>query len=176
MQDVNNLINTLRSIVDSGHSVIVVEHNPQVLRSADWILEMGPGAGINGGSIVGTGSPLALRKQGTLTSKFIFPDTRSSSNSPKRYSQKVSIINETFPLSVQEKTILQNLDLNIPHGQFVVVTGPSGSGKSSLAFDIIFAEGQRRFGIYECLCQAIRRANEQTQCRLHRRYATNCCN
>ena len=146
MQDVNNLINTLTSIVDSGHSVIVVEHNPQVLRSADWILEMGPGAGINGGNIVATGSPLSLQKKDTLTSRFIFSDTRSSSNSPKRYGQKAPLINKrNLSIVGARENNLQNLDLKIPHGQFVVVTGPSGSGKSSLAFDVIFAEGQRRF-------------------------------
>ena len=72
MQDVIILLIPLRVLL-IRHSVIVVEHNPQVLRSADWILEMGPGAGINGGNIVATGSPLSLRKKGTLTSKFIFP-------------------------------------------------------------------------------------------------------
>jgi excinuclease ABC subunit A len=146
MQDVNNLINTLRSIVDSGHSVILVEHNPQVLRSADWILEMGPGAGIDGGNIVASGNPLSLREKGTLTSKFIFPDTRSSSNSLKLYSQKTSSDSKrNLSIVGARENNLQNLDLKIPHGKFVVVTGPSGSGKSSLAFDVIFAEGQRRF-------------------------------
>ena len=146
MQDVNNLIQTLRSIVDSGHSVILVEHNPQVLRNADWILEMGPGAGIDGGNVVATGNPLSLREKDTLTSRYIFSDTRSSSNSSKLYSHKSSIINKRI-LSIvgARENNLQNLDLKIPHGQFVVVTGPSGSGKSSLAFDVIFAEGQRRF-------------------------------
>jgi excinuclease ABC subunit A len=105
MQDVNNLINTLRSIVDSGHSVILVEHNPQVLRSADWILEMGPGAGIDGGKIVATGNPLSLREKATLTSKFIFPTLVHlqilKNSTVKKLPQ---IVSEIFPLSVQGKT------------------------------------------------------------------------
>ena len=147
MHDVNNLIQTLKAIVDSGHSVILIEHNPQVLRNADWILEMGPGAGSKGGQVIAKGAPQSLREKGTLTSKYIFPQARSSSQFRETFHDRASSFNQDRNLTIvgAKENNLQNLELQVPHGKFVVVTGPSGSGKSSLAFDVVFAEGQRRF-------------------------------
>ena len=147
MQDVSNLIQTLKSIVNSGHSIILVEHNPQVLRSADWILEMGPGAGSRGGHVIAKGSPHTLRKKGTLTSNYIFPQPCNSSEIRKPFCERSSSFSQDRNLTIvgAKENNLQNLELQIPHGKFVVVTGPSGSGKSSLAFNVVFAEGQRRF-------------------------------
>ena len=147
MQDVEQLISTLKRIVAKGHSVIVVEHNLQVLRAADWILEMGPGAGKEGGKLVASGTPENFKKKNTATSRLLFPHLSASNlinskkNTPTKHIPKGSFLHV---VGAKENN-LRNLELKIPHHKFVVVTGPSGSGKSSLAFDVVFAEGQRRF-------------------------------
>ncbi|MDG1138497.1 MAG: excinuclease ABC subunit UvrA [Opitutales bacterium] len=147
MQDVGNLIEALRTIVDAGHSLIVIEHNTQLLMSSDWILEIGPGAGSKGGKIVAEGTPSSYKKKKTETGKFLFSpkqifDPIKYSESPNLFSSKS---NEMLKIIGANENNLKNVSLVIPHKEFVVITGPSGSGKSSLAFDVIFAEGQRRF-------------------------------
>ena len=137
------LLILLGVLLDSGHSVILVEHNPQVLRSADWILEMGPGAGIDGGNIVATRESTFFAGERYFDIKiYIFRHSFFVKFFKAPYSQNNKA--KSFHCRCKENN-LKNLDLKIPHGKFVVVTGPSGSGKSSLAFDVIFAEGQRRF-------------------------------
>jgi len=157
--DVKRLLEVLQRIVDRGHSIIVIEHNLDVLKSADWILEVGPEAGADGGKIVAEGPPEAIARANTATSPFL----RDALNVCHIIDDKLSLAaaEEAAPygaqpsaLSVQPSCLtvlgarennLKNISLSIPHRQLSVVTGVSGSGKSTLAFDIIFAEGQRRF-------------------------------
>ena len=146
MEDIGHLVKALKAIVEKGHSVIVVEHNLQMLTAADWILEMGPGAGRKGGKLIASGKPKSFRTKKTLTAKYLFPSKKSKARStPELENNKQGWQAKHLQVLGAKENNLQNISLSIPHGKFVVVTGPSGSGKSSLAFDVIFAEGQRRF-------------------------------
>ncbi|HEY4246440.1 MAG TPA: excinuclease ABC subunit UvrA [Lacunisphaera sp.] len=156
--DVKRLLGVLQSIVDRGHSVVVIEHNLDVLKSADWILEVGPEAGVNGGRIVAEGAPEALAHANTATSPFL-RDAMAGNYSPNHSHVELAAAEDPAPyqngvsahttselnLIGARENNLKNISLSIPHRQLSVVTGVSGSGKSTLAFDIIFAEGQRRF-------------------------------
>lgn len=152
--DVKRLLSVLQRIVDQGHSVVVIEHNLDVLKSADWILEVGPGAGAGGGLIVAEGTPETLARANTATSAFLREALApaevelAAAEDPAPY-RTSGTASGTEPRSLQiigaRENNLKNISLSIPHRQLTVVTGVSGSGKSTLAFDIIFAEGQRRF-------------------------------
>jgi excinuclease ABC subunit A len=160
--DVKRLLGVLHALVERGNSVVVIEHNLDVLKSADWILEVGPEAGAGGGRIVAEGTPEDIALTHTETSPFLrdalAEHARGNSDhllaaEPPAPSAQLS--NLTSQLSAVSPNVLQitgarennlkNISLSIPHRQLTVVTGVSGSGKSTLAFDIVFAEGQRRF-------------------------------
>ncbi len=165
--DVRRLIDVLQKLVERGHSLVIIEHQLDILKSADWIIEMGPEAGQDGGKIVFAGTPEKLALQTAPSAPFMADALRSSANG-RRGKKKAKNISE-FPVRThlraaedkapytrrsRSKSVevfgarehnLKNLTLQIPHREITVITGISGSGKSSLAFDIIFAEGQRRF-------------------------------
>ncbi len=148
--DVKRLIGVLQALVERGHSVVVIEHNLDVLKAADWIVEVGPEAGAAGGQIIAEGPPEVLARGDTATSPFL----RDALELGLRRETRLAAEDRAAPsgagthaLSVigARENNLKNLSLSIPHHELVVVTGVSGSGKSTLAFDIVFAEGQRRF-------------------------------
>jgi excinuclease ABC subunit A len=152
--DVKRLLAVLQRIVGCGHSIVVIEHNLDVLKSADWILEVGPEAGAQGGRIIAEGPPEAIAADNTATSPFLRSALANSdfgsaiadrglmaAEDPAEYGANPQFLQV---LGARENN-LKNISVSIPHRQLSVVTGVSGSGKSTLAFDIIFAEGQRRF-------------------------------
>jgi excinuclease ABC subunit A len=172
--DVQRLLDVLQRLVDRGHSVIVIEHNLDVLKAADWILEIGPEAGAAGGRIVAEGPPEAIARAGTATSPFLraalgychlIDDKPLGGAESFRPGVECGVpppavvaieAPAAFPLPFEppdsgltvlgaRENNLKNLCVTIPHHRLSVVTGVSGSGKSTLAFDIVFAEGQRRF-------------------------------
>ncbi len=145
--DIENLLSVFQKLVASGHSLLVIEHNLDVIKSADWILDLGPEAGQHGGQLVAQGPPEAVAKLNTPTAHFLKQALGLSPSSP---SYQPSTLNSQ--LSSNRITLrgarhhnLKNISLDIPRDQLVVISGLSGSGKSTLAFDILFAEGQRRF-------------------------------
>ncbi|MBI2813701.1 MAG: excinuclease ABC subunit UvrA [Opitutae bacterium] len=154
--DVKRLLAVLQRIVDRGHSIVVIEHNLDVLKSADWVLEVGPEAGADGGRIVAEGPPEALARAATATSPFLRaalevgsllddqPALAAAEEAAPYQAGLALVPGELTVLGARENN-LKNISVSIPHWQLSVVTGVSGSGKSTLAFDIIFAEGQRRF-------------------------------
>jgi len=149
--DVKRLLAVLQALVNRGHSVIVIEHNLDVLKSADWILEVGPDAGAHGGRIVAEGAPEEVAAADTATSPFLraalAADDRhaAAAEDPSAYQAPLTLgVGDLTIIGARENN-LKNLSLAIPHRLLTVVTGVSGSGKSTLAFDIVFAEGQRRF-------------------------------
>ena len=149
--DVKRLLAVLQRLVDRGHSVIVIEHNLDVLKSADWIVELGPEAGAAGGRLVAEGSPEVIAAGTSATAGFL--RGALATERPELMAAEAAADYSTLPLTTESQiTItgarennLKNLSLSLPHHQLTVVTGVSGSGKSTLAFDIVFAEGQRRF-------------------------------
>jgi excinuclease ABC subunit A len=145
--DVKTLLSVLHGLVERGHSVVVIEHNVDVLRNADWIVEVGPDAGAAGGKIVAEGPPGLIAAAKTATSPYLAePVIRARSRNAKAPTPRPEAAFHPFISVVgARENNLKNLSLEIPHHCLNVVTGVSGSGKSTLAFDIVFAEGQRRF-------------------------------
>jgi len=146
--DIENLLAVFQKLVDSGHSLLVIEHNLDVIKSADWILDLGPEAGKHGGQLVGEGTPEQIAKLETPTAQFVKSALAGqivSKVSPKKKPVKISAESNSITLRGARHHNLKNISLDIPRDQFVVISGLSGSGKSTLAFDILFAEGQRRF-------------------------------
>lgn len=185
-EDVRRLLTVLQALVDAGHSLVVIEHHLDILKSADWLIEMGPEAGAAGGAVVYQGPPVGIVGERTVTAPFLEevitdslevivknqnraggdtilpfeqaePDRRAVAEAQAAYGGAPSesgIINYNLSTITSHSFLrisgarhhnLRNLSLDIPHRALTVVTGVSGSGKSSLAFDIVFAEGQRRF-------------------------------
>ncbi len=156
--DVKRLLSVLQALVDHGHSVVVIEHNLDVLKSADWLIEVGPEAGADGGRIVAEGPPEQVAAADTATSPFLraalsqcnligYTEPLAAAEAPGLYAVSALLPFSPSALSITgaRENNLKNLSLSIAHRQLTVVTGVSGSGKSTLAFDIVFAEGQRRF-------------------------------
>jgi excinuclease ABC subunit A len=144
--DIQNLLSVFQKLVDSGHSLLVIEHNLDVIKSADWILDLGPEAGQHGGQLVAQGTPETIAKTKTPTAHYIreaLIGTRTlvRSNSLPLITDHPALIS----LRGARHHNLKNISVEIPRDQLVVISGLSGSGKSTLAFDILFAEGQRRF-------------------------------
>jgi excinuclease ABC subunit A len=154
--DVKLLLIVLQDLVGRGHSVIVIEHHLDVLKSADWIIEVGPEAGAGGGRIVAEGPPEQIARSETVTSPFLRAALGQKGQDGRVTALRAAEAAATYALSTRAPELqltitgarennLKNLSLTIPHHKLTVVTGVSGSGKSTLAFDIVFAEGQRRF-------------------------------
>ncbi len=149
--DIERLLSVFQKLVDTGHTLLVIEHNFEVIKSADWILDLGPEAGKHGGQLVATGPPEQVAKLDTPTAHYLRETLHGARTSvrPNRSAAASS------PLLTAHRSLitlrgarhhnLKNISLDIPRDQFVVISGLSGSGKSTLAFDILFAEGQRRF-------------------------------
>ena len=152
--DINLLLQTFQRLVNEGHSLLVIEHSLEVIKCADWVVDLGPEAGAAGGWLVAEGTPEQVAKvsashtgqhlMGALglgVAALAAPRAEEAAWSAARPGEVPHCISIT---GAREHN-LKNVSLTIPRDQFVVVTGLSGSGKSTLAFDIVFAEGQRRF-------------------------------
>ena len=126
-RDNARLINSLKQLRDAGNSVIVVEHDKDIMEEADYIIDIGPGAGKNGGEVMFQGEVCDLKKKGTLTSQYLTGDRTIELPKERRAGN-----GKTLQIIGASGHNLKNVDLTIPLGKFICVTGVSGSGKSSL--------------------------------------------
>lgn len=139
-RDNARLIKTLEHLRDLGNTVLVVEHDEDTIRTADYLLDIGPGAGIHGGHVVAAGTPAEVEENAeSITGQYL--SGRKSIPLPKKRRQGNG---KNLVIRGARENNLQNVDVTIPLGQMVVVSGVSGSGKSSLINDILAKELQAR--------------------------------
>ncbi len=131
------LLNSLFHLRNIGNSLIVVEHDQETIESADWILDIGPGAGRLGGEIVAEGTPEEIREnKNSLTGQFL--SGKESIGMPKKRRSAKSVGNHWITIKRASANNLRNVDVKIPLGMFVAVTGVSGAGKSTLINQILY--------------------------------------
>jgi excinuclease ABC subunit A len=153
--DIERLLWAFNELIEQGHSVVVIEHNLEVIKCADHIIDLGPEGGDKGGEIVATGTPAQIAAvERSYTGVYLRPYLTKSASPFAPVLKAKAETQPDLPANVDDRSIaivgakehnLKNLSLNIPRDRFIVFTGLSGSGKSSLAFDIVYAEGQRRY-------------------------------
>ncbi|HYT89503.1 MAG TPA: ATP-binding cassette domain-containing protein, partial [Gemmataceae bacterium] len=152
--DIHKLLQVLHGFVDAGNTVVVIEHNLDVLKTADWVIDLGPEGGAGGGRVVCTGTPEEVANcEASYTGQALKPVLERRPASPRAaarglQARKTASRNgEITHLTVQgaQQHNLKNISVALPREEMTVCCGPSGSGKSSLALDTIYAEGQRRY-------------------------------
>jgi excinuclease ABC subunit A len=148
-EDIRKLLQVLHGFVDAGNTVIVIEHNLDVIKTADWVIDLGPEGGAGGGLVVCAGTPEEIARcdasfTGMALKPILWPGQHALNGRKKI---KREVYKPLTHLTVQgaQQHNLKNIDVALPREQMTVCCGPSGSGKSSLAMDTIFAEGQRRY-------------------------------
>ncbi|MFT7721496.1 MAG: excinuclease ABC subunit UvrA [Roseateles sp.] len=153
--DIAKLMRALRKLLSAGHSLILIEHNLDVIRAADWLIDLGPEGGEQGGEVVCVGTPEAVAKHpsshtaAALRDYALHMDRPAVAVAEGRPLQQLvrarRAADEAIKIVNAREHNLKGINVEIPRGRFNVVTGVSGSGKSTLAFDILFNEGQRRY-------------------------------
>jgi len=142
--DVSKVVDALQTLVDDGATVVVVEHDLDLVAAADHIIDLGPGGGEQGGRLVAQGTVEDLVAKDTKTGTSLRNHLRGERRYETACVSAGTLLNAITVKHAKEHN-LKDITIDIPHNKLVVVTGPSGSGKSTLAFDVVFAEGQRRF-------------------------------
>jgi excinuclease ABC subunit A len=155
--DIGKLLAALQHLVADGNTVLVIEHNMDVIKTADWIIDLGPEGGDNGGRVVVSGPPeKVVQETNSHTGRFLKAYLNGTGRLKRkksetgRVAESISGFSTSAPpgaitLKGAREHNLKEIDLVVPQNELVVLTGVSGSGKSTLAFDILFAEGQRRY-------------------------------
>jgi excinuclease ABC subunit A len=165
-QDVAKLLTAFRKLLAAGHSLLVIEHNLDVIRACDWIIDLGPEGGEHGGRIVCTGTPGEIGARSDSHTGRALADYERALGGDTAQVAEPEVAYASGPLSAPQAASaqarngrarhavvihnarehnLKSIDVQIPRDRLTVITGVSGSGKSTLAFDILFNEGQRRY-------------------------------
>ncbi len=140
-RDSGQLIATLRRLVDAGNTVLVVEHDEDMIRAADHLIDMGPGAGAHGGEIVAQGTlDDVLRHPASLTARFLNGERAI----PQPETRRKVVLTQSIEIKAAAENNLKSIDVRIPLGGFVCVTGVSGSGKSTLVTEVFLKALRRR--------------------------------
>ncbi len=154
--DISKLLDVLHGFVDAGNTVLVVEHNLEVVKTADWVIDLGPEGGAGGGRVVVAGEPEAIADcKESYTGQALQPllagspskRTNGRPRRPKRGRPRKRRQRESTEIVIKgaSQHNLKDVNLRVPRNRLNVFCGPSGSGKSSLAMDTLYAEGQRRY-------------------------------
>jgi excinuclease ABC subunit A len=156
--DIAKLMRALRKLLDAGHSLVVIEHNLDVIRAADWVIDLGPEGGDAGGEVVAAAAPQDLRGHATshtaralreyeaaLGLNGLRAEEPAPRNTLTKEKTEATAGGSAIRIVNAREHNLKAMSVDIPRGKFNVITGVSGSGKSTLAFDILFNEGQRRY-------------------------------
>jgi excinuclease ABC subunit A len=151
--DIKKLLEVLQGFVNQGNTVLVIEHNLDVMKSADWIIDMGPDGGAGGGEMLVCGTPEQIVQHKTsFTAQALRPVLQpvlakkpgSKKLKEKAKKKQTELLTNLEVVGACQHN-LKNVSASIPRNQMTVFCGPSGSGKTSLAMDTIYAEGQRRY-------------------------------
>lgn len=155
--DIDKLLIAFHRLLEQGHSLIVIEHNLDIIKNANWIIELGPEGGYGGGQLIFAGPPdqigsekmsptgQSLNAFDKDAKKFIAQAKQSATEVREQAPAWSSKASKSISIHHAREHNLKNIDLEIPRDKFSVITGLSGSGKSTIAFDILFNEGQRRY-------------------------------
>ncbi|HEY7774036.1 MAG TPA: excinuclease ABC subunit UvrA, partial [Marinagarivorans sp.] len=147
--DIATLMGAFRQLLSAGHSLLVIEHNLDVIRAADWLIDIGPEGGDAGGQVLAAGTPAQLA---TLDVGYTAQALRDYEKAltkgaplPALSNRRGKKAERVISVHKAREHNLKNIDVTLPRDKLTVITGVSGSGKSTLAFDLIFGEGQRRY-------------------------------
>jgi len=132
-RDNTRLIEALRQLRDIGNSVIVVEHDKEMMLACDWLIDIGPGTGTHGGKVVAEGTPVDFIKQPTLTAEYLLGKKQIATPAKRRKGSGKEIV-----LKGAKGHNLKDLDVTLPLGKFICITGVSGGGKSSLINETLY--------------------------------------
>ena len=179
LDDISNLLRLFNKLVKEGNSILCIEHNQEVLLSADWIVDLGPEGGKNGGELLLQGTVKDFLKKesakSSRTAAFLQSYTKKKEKSALKIKPEKLAENKLIIRGAKEHN-LKNIDVEIEHNQITAITGVSGSGKSTIAKDIIYSEGQRRY--LDCLSpyarQFIKELSKPSVAEIHNLRPTIC--
>lgn len=144
-RDNDRLLETLKRLRDLGNTVLVVEHDEDAIRAADYLIDMGPGAGVHGGHVVAAGTPAeVIKSKESITAQYLNGQKFIAIPQERRTGKKQGKKTEYLKLSGATGNNLKNVSAEIPLGTFTCVTGVSGSGKSTFTLDTLYQAASRR--------------------------------